>query len=106
LLHPELPRGQFEEVVDEDRAGGTPRIDMLIRLGLGDVKKIWYCREAIRDPQKGVRNPTSRPYASEVLEKLIDTVSRSGSVQSSQGDPDEAGQDPRGRRAAGRRGRF
>jgi hypothetical protein len=47
-----------------------------IRLGLGDVKKIWYYREAIRDPEKGVRNPTLRPYVGEVLEKLIDLIFR------------------------------
>jgi len=39
-IHPKLPHKHFEDVVDEDRAGGTPRIDMLVRLGLGDVKKI------------------------------------------------------------------
>jgi hypothetical protein len=50
ILDPEIPH-RYEDTVDEDRPGGMVRIDLLIRLGLGDVKKINYYRQAIRDPE-------------------------------------------------------
>ncbi len=52
VVAPEIPH-RYEDVVDEDRPGGMVRIDLLIRLGLGDVKKINYYRQAIRDPEFG-----------------------------------------------------
>jgi hypothetical protein len=74
-LNPVLPT-RFEAVVDEDLPGGTPRIDMLIRLGLGDMKRIWYYRNAIKDPPTANKNPTLRPFVADVLEKLIDMIFR------------------------------
>lgn len=72
-MNPELPT-RFEGVVSEGRAGGTVRIDYLIRLGLGDVKKIFYYRQAINDPESAVKNPTLRKYVGEVLEQVLDLV--------------------------------
>jgi hypothetical protein len=73
VLNPELPT-RFEDLVDEDRAGGMVRIDYLIRIGLGDVRKINYYRQAIRDPEAAVRNPTLRHYVGEVLERTLDLI--------------------------------
>ena len=73
ILNPEIPN-RYEDVVDEDRPGGMVRIDYLIRLGLGDVKKINYFRQAIRDPEAAVKNPTLRPYVGEVLERTLDLI--------------------------------
>jgi hypothetical protein len=75
LLNPVIPT-RFEDVVAEDLPGGTPRIDMLIRLGLGDMKKIWYYRNAIKDPPTANKNPTLRPFVAEMLEKLVDMIFR------------------------------
>ena len=49
---------------------------MLIRLGLGDMKKIWYYRNAIKDPPTANKNPTLRPFVAEVLETLVDMIFR------------------------------
>lgn len=72
-LNPELPT-RFESWVAESRSGGTVRIDYLIRLGLGDVKKIFYYRQAISNPEAAVKNPTLRPYVGEVLEQTLDLI--------------------------------
>ena len=48
----------------------------MIRLGLGDMKKIWYYRNAIKDPPTANKNPTLRPFVAEVLEKLVDMIFR------------------------------
>jgi hypothetical protein len=73
VLSPELP-SRYEDLVTEDRPGGMVRIDLLLRLGLGDVRKINYFRQAIRDPESAVRNPTLRPYVGEVLEQTLDLI--------------------------------
>jgi hypothetical protein len=73
ILDPEIPH-RCEDTVDEDRPGGMVRIDLLIRLGLGHVKKINYYRQAIRDPESAVKNPTLRPYVGEVLEQTLDLI--------------------------------
>jgi hypothetical protein len=52
----------------------TVRIDLLIRYGLGDIKRINYYRQAIRDPEAAVRNPTLRPFVGEVLEQTLDLI--------------------------------
>jgi hypothetical protein len=72
-VNPILP-DRYESFVDEDRAGGTVRIDYLVRIGLGDVRKIFYYRQAIRDPEAAVRNPVLRPYVGEVLERALDLI--------------------------------
>jgi hypothetical protein len=72
-LKPILPT-RFEDRIAEDRAGGTVRIDYLIRCGLGDVKRIFYYRAAIRDPEAAVRNPTTRSYVGEVLKQTLDLI--------------------------------
>ena len=55
VVDPELPH-RYEDAVDEDRPGGTVRIDLLIRSGLGRVEKINYYRQAIRDPESAVKS--------------------------------------------------
>jgi hypothetical protein len=70
---PVLP-SRYEDRIAEDRAGGTVRIDYLIRIGLGDVKKINYYRQAIRDPEAAVKNATLRPFVGEVLEQTLDLI--------------------------------
>jgi hypothetical protein len=74
-IHPELPTRQYgEDVVDEALPGGISRIDYLIRIGLGDVKKINYFRTAIRSSEVAMRNATFRPYVVEVLERLLSLI--------------------------------
>jgi hypothetical protein len=73
LMNPVIPT-RFEDVVAEDRAGGTVRIDYLIRIGLGDVKKINYYRQAIRDPEAPFKNATLRPFVGEVLDQTLDLI--------------------------------
>jgi hypothetical protein len=72
--NPELPHHPRigEGVLHGSRP--TVRIDLLIRYGLGDVRKINYYRQVLRDPESAVRNPTLRPYVGEVLEQTLDLI--------------------------------
>jgi hypothetical protein len=65
---------RFEDRIAEDRAGGIVCVDYLIRCGLGDVKRIFYYRAAIRYPEVAVRNPTLRKDVGELLEQTLDLI--------------------------------
>ena len=50
------------------------RIDMLIRLGIGDPGKISFYRTAMQDPAMAVGSATYRPYAGHALASLLQVI--------------------------------
>ena len=72
VVNPELGGNRLGE--DRVRVGGMQRVDLLIRLGVGDPTRIWYYRAAIMDPEAAVKSPTLRKYVGEVLERVLDIL--------------------------------
>ncbi len=65
-LDPQHPR------IEESRE--VPRIDLLIRAGLGEADQIVYYRRAMQDPHSVVTNPVYREMVAEVLDELLEIV--------------------------------
>jgi hypothetical protein len=63
-----------KDEIQEGRIGADPRLDYLIRIGLGSSEKIVWWRQVYGDPHKAVMTPFLRPYAAEAIERLIGLV--------------------------------
>jgi hypothetical protein len=49
-------------------------VDYLIRLGLGDMDRLSYYRQALMDPKKANQTPYLRKYVAEILDLILNII--------------------------------